>query len=72
MERVLVLGYLCNDGELAAEIDEKFELLFPITMQYLWNTKPDQLDYISRIIRRHFFQDRTIGAETSDEMTKVS
>lgn len=67
-----MVGYLDNDGQLAAEIDENFKLLFPVTMQYLWNTKPKYLDYISQMIRTHYFKDKAIGAETSDEMTTVS
>lgn len=67
-----VADYLDNDGKLAAEIDENYKLIFPITMQYLWNTKPKHLDYLSQMIRTHYFGDQQIGADTSDEMTNVS
>ena len=64
-------GYLDNDGKLAAEINEHFTLLFPITMQYLWNTKSKHLNYISRAIRTHYFNDEQISEKTANEMTSV-
>lgn len=65
-------GYLANDGKLAAEIDQNYKLLFPILLSYLWDTKAIYLDYISQILRLHYFGYREIGAETAHEMTEVS
>ncbi|XP_065216356.1 esterase FE4-like [Planococcus citri] len=65
-----VAHYLDNGGELAAEIDQYYKLLFPITLSYLWDTKLIDLNFISQTLRTHYFGDREIGAETSHELTQ--
>ncbi|XP_065216336.1 esterase FE4-like [Planococcus citri] len=65
-----VAHYLSNGGELAAEIDQYYKILFPITLSYLWSTKLIHLNYISQTLRAHYFGDRKIGAETAHEMTQ--
>ncbi|XP_065219706.1 venom carboxylesterase-6-like [Planococcus citri] len=63
--------YLDNDGELAAEINDYSEILFPITMQYLWDTKVKHLNYISRTIRTRYFGSGEINESTANEMTSM-
>lgn len=70
--RCFVIAFLGNGGKLASELDENFKLLFPVTLQYLWNTKPKHLDYISQTLRTRYFRNKAIGAETANEMTNVS
>ncbi|XP_065226957.1 esterase E4-like [Planococcus citri] len=60
-----------NDAELAPLINEDYELLFPITMQYLWNTKVEDLNFISKALRKRYFGNREIGKETDREMTSM-
>ncbi|XP_065216350.1 carboxylic ester hydrolase-like [Planococcus citri] len=62
---------LQKGGNLAAEVDQHYKLLFPIMLGYLWNTKLSYLDNISRTLRSHYFGNRKIGAETSHEITKL-
>ncbi|XP_065216335.1 esterase FE4-like isoform X2 [Planococcus citri] len=66
-----VARYLENGGERSSQIDENYKLLFPIIMQYLWNTKTDHLNYISLAIRTHYFADQGIGDETAVELTSM-
>ncbi|XP_065216360.1 esterase E4-like [Planococcus citri] len=64
-------NFLQKEGELAAEIDQYYKILFPLSLAYLWNTKLSYLNFISQVLRVHYFGNRKIGAETSHEMTEL-
>lgn len=66
-------GYLDvhTHGQRVKELNDHYKLLFPITLQYLWNTKNKYMDYISQILKAYYFHDKEISEDTAEEMTQV-
>ncbi len=52
-------------------LNDHYKLLFPVTLQYLWNAKRKHVDFLSSVIRRHYFGNREIGQETAAAITEV-
>lgn len=67
-----LIGFLSNNGELAKELNDKYRIIMPITLQYFWHSKRKYLDYISDSLRWHYFGNQEIGANTSTSISRVS
>lgn len=62
--------FLENEGVLA-EVNNYYGLIFPITLQYLWTAKPESRDFISVILKKHYFGNEDISEESASAITKV-
>lgn len=65
-------GLLSNNGEMAKELNDHYRIIMPIMLQYFWQSKSKYLDYISDSLRRYYFGNQEIGANTSEALNKVS
>lgn len=63
---------LANNSKKANIVNKFYKTLFPIMLQYLWNTKEKNLNYISQIIKTHYFGEEDMGEENANEMVRVS
>ncbi len=58
-------------SDLLTEVNEYYKLLFPILIQYIFNTKPKDNDFVSSVVKKHYFGNEPICTDTTDNVTQV-
>ena len=69
---MVFIDLLANNGKKAAILNEFYRTLFPVTFQYLMNTKEKYLNYISDLVKLHYLGEKDIGLQTANETVQVS
>ncbi|XP_065216347.1 esterase FE4-like isoform X2 [Planococcus citri] len=67
-----VSALLENQGEKAAILNKFTKILLPILLQYLWNTKAKHMDYVSEILKTHYFGEKDMSLQTAHQLVQES
>lgn len=66
-----ISAFLAEGGRKAVLLNKFYNTLFPIILQYLWNTDEKYQNDVSHIIRTRYFGNKDIGLQTTEEMVQV-